>query len=144
VRRLARLIPLVVIVFAAVPHCWDTAAGASEGPPPPEVVQSLADQGVLVLVDGEYVENTLDLSAWLGINRYEHAHVWHNEDGRDRTFRGGLQFYPGTWRALGCGEFAPSPEAASINEQIACGRRALASSSWAQQWPRSSRAAGLR
>jgi hypothetical protein len=131
VRRLARLIPLVVIVLAAVPHCWDTAAGASEGPPPPEVVQSL-------------VENTLDLSAWLGINRYEHAHVWHNEDGRDRTFRGGLQFYPGTWRALGCGEFAPSPEAASINEQIACGRRALASSSWAQQWPRSSRAAGLR
>jgi hypothetical protein len=148
---------VLVVAAAAVPHCWETAAGASE--PTKTVTQAapvqqsfgefLAARGVVVMVDGEWVQNTPDLWAWLGINHYEHADVWHNEDGRDRLFGGGLQFYQGTWEHMGCGEFAPTPARASINDQIACGRRtkdavdAEGGDGWTQ-WPRSSKAVGLR
>lgn len=110
--------------------------------PTPEAIQWAEATGRIVMVDGEYVENTLDLWAYQGLNQWEHAHVWHNEDGRDRRFRGGLQIYPGTWESMGCLEFARSPELATINDQIECGRR-IATAAGFGQWPLSSRRVGL-
>lgn len=110
--------------------------------PSPEAVAWLDATHQIVMVDGEYVQNTLDLWAYQGLNQWEHAHVWHNEDGRDGRFRGGLQIYPGTWNNMECQEFAPSPELATINDQIACGRR-IAEAAGFTQWPLSSRRVGL-
>lgn len=146
------------VIVAAVPHCWETAAGASEpvakqDTKAPVHVETLAEYlertGFIVMVDGEWVLNTPDLPAWLGVNSFEHAHVWHNEDGRDRGFGGGLQIFQDTWVRNGCQEYAPTPARAVINDQIACGRRikdavdAEGHNGWTQ-WPRSSVAAGLR
>lgn len=125
-------------------------AGAQEGGPDygplggPTVELQAVVLPDLVVIDGEPVPAALDLPVWVAINGFEHAHVWHNEDGRDNLYGGGLQFYLGTWRSMGCTVFAPYPAAASIADQIECGRWTLTASSWAQQWPRSSRAAGLR
>jgi Transglycosylase-like domain len=74
------------------------------------------------------------------LNRHEHAGVWHNEDGRDRTFRGGLQFLPSTWRAMGgWGD----PAAASVQEQLDRGAALAEQSGWGQ-WPVAARRCGLR
>lgn len=155
-RRLITLFLVLGVVVAATPHCWDVAAGASEptatktsGKVPETLGQYLERTGVVVMVDGEWVQNTQDLWAWLGLNHFEHANVWHDEDGRDGLYSGGLQFYPPMWDHMGCDEFAPTPARASINDQIACGRRlkdavdAEGHNGWGQ-WPLSSKAAGLR
>lgn len=125
----------ISILAGGATRCWAQEEGpGGGGPPDPALVLYLADVGAITMVDGEWVENTLDLWVWVKLNRCEHAHVWHNEDGRDRAFRGGLQFHPGTWRAYGGGEYAASPEWASINDQIRVARLVKDRQGWGA-WP---------
>lgn len=144
-----RVLACIVLVSAAVAvmggatRCWAQEAGPDGGPPLPAVVLYLADLGAITMVDGEWVENTLDLWVWVELNRCEHAHVWHNEDGRDGAFRGGLQFHPGTWRAYGGGEYGWSPEQASINDQIRVARLVKERQGWGA-WPGCTRSFGWR
>jgi resuscitation-promoting factor RpfB len=139
-------VALCLLLSGCATVCWDGPAGAAEtaqgGPdylallpamPPPE--PAVLPPVALVEVDGEWVAATLDLWAWVVVvNRCEHAHVWHNEDGRDRGFSGGLQILQSTWVGQGGREFAPTPARATINEQIVVGRRIQASGGW-RQWP---------
>ena len=58
-------------------------------------------------------------------------------------FVGGLQFLPSTWATHGGTAFAPSPERATREQQIAVARRVLATQGW-QAWPACSTMLGLR
>lgn len=57
-------------------------------------------------------------------------------------YQGGLQFSPSTWRAYGGGEFAPTANLASREQQIAVAERTLAGQGWGA-WPACSASLGL-
>ncbi|WP_040788510.1 transglycosylase family protein [Nocardia paucivorans] len=57
-------------------------------------------------------------------------------------YQGGLQFSPSTWRAHGGGEFAPTANQATREQQIAVAERVLASQGWGA-WPGCSSKLGL-
>jgi murein DD-endopeptidase MepM/ murein hydrolase activator NlpD len=58
-------------------------------------------------------------------------------------FVGGLQFMPQTWQSHGGGAFAPSPNLATREQQIAVAKRVLDNQGW-QAWPACSAILGLR
>ena len=79
-------------------------------------------RGELVLIEGEYVENTLDLWTFIELKKCETGSMpWHERGGNPR-FEGPHQWWPPTWDYYG-GEFAESPQEASINDQIKAVRR---------------------
>lgn len=134
------LVPLVAMSVAQ-------AAGASDGGPVYAEMVTVELQAVvlpllppLVDVAGEAVVPGPHHAEFMCLNSHEHAGVWHNEDGRDGRFRGGLQFWPATWWAMG-GQ--GDPAAASIQEQLDRAEQLRATSGWGQ-WPQSSRRCGLR
>lgn len=57
-------------------------------------------------------------------------------------YQGGLQFSPSTWRAYGGGEFAPTANLATREQQIVIAERTLAGQGWGA-WPACSRSLGL-
>ncbi|GAB3597624.1 Resuscitation-promoting factor RpfA precursor [Corynebacterium faecale] len=57
-------------------------------------------------------------------------------------YHGGLQFSPSTWRAYGGGEFAPTANQATREQQIAVAERTLAGQGWGA-WPACSQRLGL-
>lgn len=57
-------------------------------------------------------------------------------------YHGGLQFHPQTWAGHGGGEFAPTANQATREQQIAVAERVLASQGWGA-WPACSSALGL-
>jgi hypothetical protein len=58
-------------------------------------------------------------------------------------YHGGLQFHPQTWLAHGGGEYAPTADGATREQQIAVATRVLATQGW-NAWPACSRMLGLR
>lgn len=58
-------------------------------------------------------------------------------------YAGGLQFHPRTWTGHGGGQYAPSADQASRDQQIAVAQRVQASQGWGA-WPACSRKLGLR
>lgn len=58
-------------------------------------------------------------------------------------FRGGLQFWPPTWRAFGGEEFAAQANHATPAEQVEVAERVLAEQGWGA-WPACSKKIGLR
>jgi hypothetical protein len=58
-------------------------------------------------------------------------------------YYGGLQFSGSTWTASGGGEFAPTANLASREQQIVVAERVLASQGWGA-WPSCSSKLGLR
>lgn len=57
-------------------------------------------------------------------------------------YHGGLQFSASTWRAYGGGEFAPTANLATREQQIAVAERTLAAQGWGA-WPACSASLGL-
>lgn len=58
-------------------------------------------------------------------------------------YHGGLQFHPQTWTGHGGGQYAPTADQASREQQIAVAQRVQASQGWGA-WPACSRKLGLR
>lgn len=58
-------------------------------------------------------------------------------------YDGGLQFDPGTWTAFGGGEYAPTADRATPQQQVEIAERVLAAQGW-KAWPACSLALGLR
>ena len=79
-------------------------------------------------------------SVWDSLSRCESGGNWNANTGNG--YVGGLQFLPQTWIAHGGGEFAPSADLATRNEQIAVADRVLASQGWGA-WPACSERLGL-
>ena len=77
---------------------------------------------------------------WDSLSRCESGGNWNANTGNG--YVGGLQFLPQTWIAHGGGEFAPSANLATRNEQIAVADRVLASQGWGA-WPACSAMLGL-
>lgn len=78
-------------------------------------------------------------STWDRVAQCESGGNWDIATGNG--FFGGLQFTPSTWRAFGGGQFAPLPNHASREQQIAVAERVLAGQGW-RAWPVCSRKAG--
>jgi murein DD-endopeptidase MepM/ murein hydrolase activator NlpD len=83
-------------------------------------------------------------NVWDALSYCESGGNWNANTGNG--FVGGLQFLPQTWSSHGGGEFAPSPDHATRDEQIAVAERVLATQGWGA-WPACSarlRLGGLR
>ena len=68
---------------------------------------------------------------WDELAQCESSGNWQSTAGK---FEGGLQFDPHTWDAYGGNQYAPSADQATRSEQIAVGRRVLASQGYSA-WP---------
>ena len=79
-------------------------------------------------------------SVWDALSYCESGGNWNANTGNG--FVGGLQFLPQTWSAHGGGEFAPSPDRATRDEQIAVAERVLETQGWGA-WPACSARLGL-
>lgn len=79
--------------------------------------------------------------AWDTIAQCESGGNWAINTGNG--YSGGLQFSPQTWTGHGGGQYAPTANGASREQQIAVAERVLASQGWGA-WPSCSAKAGLR
>lgn len=79
-------------------------------------------------------------SDWDRLAQCESGGNWAIDTGNG--FQGGLQFSPSTWTGFGGGEFAPTANQASREQQIVVAERVLASQGWGA-WPSCSSQLGL-
>ncbi|KQB83489.1 resuscitation-promoting factor Rpf1 domain-containing protein [Corynebacterium oculi] len=79
-------------------------------------------------------------SDWDALAQCEAGGDWSINTGNG--YHGGLQFNPQTWTAHGGGEFAPTANQATREEQIVVAERVLASQGWGA-WPACSQRLGL-
>ena len=79
-------------------------------------------------------------SDWDRLAGCEAGGNWHINTGNG--YYGGLQFNYGTWQAYGGGEFAPTANLATREQQIAVAERTLAQQGWGA-WPACSASLGL-
>lgn len=79
-------------------------------------------------------------TVWRPLAQCESSQRWHI---RGRTYSGGLQMDATFWRRYGGREFAPSPDQASVDEQVAVAERGLEVQGWGA-WPYCSRHLGFR
>lgn len=89
---------------------------------------------------------TVETSRWDVLAECESHGEWdYNEHSGwgSGLYDGGLQFDPNTWTAHGGGEFAPTADRATREQQIAIAERVLASSGWGA-WPACTRELGWR
>jgi len=80
--------------------------------------------------------------SWDALAQCESGGNWGINTGNG--YSGGLQFSPGTWRAYGGGEYAPSAGQATREQQIAVAERVRAARGGYGDWPACSRKLGLR
>ncbi|WP_442891564.1 transglycosylase family protein [Dietzia sp.] len=84
--------------------------------------------------------NAAPISEWDSLAQCEAGGNWAIDTGNG--FQGGLQFSPSTWSGYGGGEFAPTANQASREQQIIVGERVLAGQGWGA-WPSCSAQLGL-
>lgn len=84
--------------------------------------------------------NAAPISEWDALAGCEAGGNWGIDTGNG--FQGGLQFSPSTWSGYGGGEFAPTANQASREQQIIVGERVLAGQGWGA-WPSCSAQLGL-
>lgn len=82
-----------------------------------------------------------DGSVWDQLVQCEAGGNWSINTGNG--YHGGLQFSPRTWTGNGGGEYAPTANLATREQQIAIAQRVQASQGWGA-WPSCSRKLGLR
>ena len=100
--------------------------------PPPAAVAPAAGPAAPAVAAG---------SVWDQLAQCEANGNWAINTGNG--YHGGLQFSPGTWSAMGGGEFAPYAYQATREQQIVVGERTLAAQGWGA-WPGCARKLGLR
>lgn len=71
-------------------------------------------------------------AAWDQVAQCESGGDWHINTGNG--YHGGLQFAPSTWSGYGGGEYAPTADQATREQQIEIGERVLAGQG-AGAWP---------
>ncbi len=79
-------------------------------------------------------------SDWDRLAQCESGGNWQIDTGNG--FQGGLQFTTSTWQAYGGGEYAPTANQATREQQIAVAERTLAAQGWGA-WPACSASLGL-
>ncbi|WP_291313379.1 resuscitation-promoting factor Rpf1 domain-containing protein [Corynebacterium sp. UBA2622] len=79
-------------------------------------------------------------SDWNRLAQCESGGNWQIDTGNG--FQGGLQFTTSTWQAYGGGEYAPTANQATREQQIAVAERTLAAQGWGA-WPACSASLGL-
>lgn len=79
-------------------------------------------------------------SDWDRLAQCESGGDWHINTGNG--YHGGLQFNAQTWQAYGGGEFAPTANQATREQQIVIAERTLANQGWGA-WPACSASLGL-
>ncbi len=79
-------------------------------------------------------------SDWDRLAQCEAGGNWHINTGNG--YHGGLQFSRGTWQAYGGGEFAPTADQATREQQIYVAEKTLAGQGWGA-WPACSARLGL-
>jgi hypothetical protein len=93
-------------------------------PPPPPPAPVVAPEPEVVEVpsaDAPPVENG---EVWDALAQCESNGNWHINTGNG--YSGGLQFHPGTWNAMGGGQYAPYAYLATREQQIAVAEQVLA------------------
>ena len=80
-------------------------------------------------------------TVWDDMAQCESGGNWSTNTGNG--YYGGLQFSASTWEAQGGGEFAPTADQATREQQIIVAERLLAAAGWGQ-WPHCSSQLGLR
>jgi murein DD-endopeptidase MepM/ murein hydrolase activator NlpD len=118
----------------------DSVAMPVDASPPNTTSQRRSVAGVRDF-DGVLPDEMIAASPWDRVAGCESNGRWSTNTGNG--FFGGLQFEPGTWRAFGGEEFAPSAQAASREQQIAVAQRVLRAQGWLA-WPACSAKLGLR
>ena len=79
-------------------------------------------------------------TVWDDLAQCESGGNWSTNTGNG--YYGGLQFSASTWLAQGGGEFAPTADLATREQQIIVAERLLAAAGWGQ-WPHCSSQLGL-
>src|SRR5215218_3690365 len=135
-----RSVPTDIPVAAAPPADPQPparAASVDEIPPPGD-----ADARIARSLDTEASRPALaGPGVWDALALCESGGNWSANTGNG--FVGGLQFLPQTWASHGGSAFAPAPNAATREEQIAIAERVLDSQGW-RAWPACSAMLGLR
>jgi resuscitation-promoting factor RpfB len=131
-----------VALGLAVPE--PDAAGGAEGSaerPEPEPLEP-GHARIVQLLEEELVQPArFTGGVWDSLAECEASGNWATNTGNG--YYGGLQFHPQTWLAYGGGEYAPTADGATREQQIAVAARVLASQGW-NAWPACSRKLGFR
>ena len=80
-------------------------------------------------------------ATWDKLAECESTGNWQADTGNG--FKGGLQFTPSTWKRFGGTEFAPTPDQASREEQIAVAKKVHGEQGW-KAWPACTKKFGWR
>jgi uncharacterized protein YabE (DUF348 family) len=107
-------------------------------PPTPRVVKIGTNDDIPATPDAPAVD---DGSVWDQLVKCEATGNWAINTGNG--YYGGLQFDAGTWRAYGGGDYAPLPNQASREEQIAVAEKVRDDRGGYGAWPACSRKLGL-
>jgi murein DD-endopeptidase MepM/ murein hydrolase activator NlpD len=126
--------PIVAGMSGALPAA-SSAAAPNVAPP------RAADVRMARALDAEAGRpGSTPSSVWDTLSFCESGGNWSANTGNG--YIGGLQFLPQTWSAHGGSEFAPSPDRATRDQQIAVAERVLATQGWGA-WPACSARLGL-
>lgn len=115
--------------------------------PSKPTTESAPTAATVPTTEPEYTENfapppapVTGNSNWDALAQCEATGNWQINSGNG--FYGGLQFTQGTWQAYGGGAYAPRPDLASRDQQIAVAERVLNGQGWGA-WPACSSKLGL-
>lgn len=106
-------------------------------------VAKVAVTGAIMGVGGVAFAGTANAapdSDWDRLAQCEASGNWNINTGNG--YQGGLQFSPSTWTSHGGGQFAPTADKATREQQIVVAERVLASQGWGA-WPSCSSKLGL-
>jgi hypothetical protein len=93
-------------------------------PPAPVVVAQPEPQPEVVDVPAAEAPPVANGEVWDALAQCESNGNWHINTGNG--YSGGLQFHPGTWNAMGGGQYAPYAYLATREQQIAVAEQVLA------------------
>jgi len=93
-------------------------------PPPPPPAPVAAPEPVDVEVPVAEAPPVANGEVWDALAQCESNGNWHINTGNG--YSGGLQFHPGTWNAMGGGQYAPYAYLATREQQIAVAEQVLA------------------
>lgn len=102
-------------------------------------LSAAAAMGVAALA--QPAANAAPASAWEQVAACESGGNWQINTGNG--YYGGLQFNAGTWSAYGGGQYAPTANLASRDQQIEIAQKVQAAQGWGA-WPACTASLGIR
>jgi len=101
-----------------------TAFVAFISPPPPPPAPVVVPEPEIVEAPSAEAPPVANGEVWDALAQCESNGNWHINTGNG--YSGGLQFHPGTWNAMGGGQYAPYAYLATREQQIAVAEQVLA------------------